>query len=135
MASTVSITITGHLADEPEPRTTTTGKLVTNFTVIANDRVFDRQQNQWVDAGKTVMRVACWGDLAQETADSLVKGCRVTVSGHRLVPDAYIGKDSKPHAALQLTADTVAIDLKYQFAKITRRIRGNGGTDDNEPPF
>ncbi|MCP9619673.1 single-stranded DNA-binding protein [Nocardia otitidiscaviarum] len=136
MPSTVSVTITGHLADEPSSRATPTGKLVTNFVVIANDRRFDRDQNQWVDANKTVVRVACWGDLAETTAASLDKGCRVTVTGHRLIADPYIGQDSKPHAALQLTADTVAVDLKGQATKIERLRRSPASPiDANEPPF
>ncbi|MFI5540306.1 single-stranded DNA-binding protein [Nocardia sp. NPDC051900] len=136
MASNVTVTITGHLADNPEPRVTTTGKLVTNFTVISNDRRYDRDRNEWVDAAKTVIRINCWGDLAQLAGDSLTKGCRVTVTGHRLTADPYLGKDAKPRAALELTADTVAVDLKGQSAQITRWTRnGASSVDATEPPF
>ncbi|CRY76828.1 single-stranded DNA-binding protein [Nocardia farcinica] len=57
MASNVTVMITGHLAENPEPRVTNTGKLVTNFAVISNDRRYDRDRNEWVDAAKTVIRI------------------------------------------------------------------------------
>ncbi|MGS2807998.1 single-stranded DNA-binding protein [Nocardia sp. MW-W600-9] len=136
MANNVTVTITGHLTADPEVRTTGTGKLVTNFTVISNDRRYDRERNEWVDAAKTAIRIACWGDLAELAGDSLVKGCRVTVTGHRITTDAYIGKDAKPRAALELTADTVAVDLKAQKAKITRYGRNSTSSGQaDEPPF
>ncbi|WP_051178228.1 single-stranded DNA-binding protein [Nocardia concava] len=136
MTSNVSITITGHLADEPKCQPTKTGKLVTNFVVIANDRMFDRDRNEWVDVNKTIIRVNCWGPLAETVADSLSKGSRVTVTGHRLIADAYLGQDSKPRAGLDLTADTVAVDLKGQKAQITRLGRTTANdADNNEPPF
>lgn len=136
MSSNVRVTITGHLAADPDARTTPTGKLVTNFTVIANDRVFDRNRNEWVDANKTAIRVNCWGDLAQEAGDGLAKGHRVTVTGHRLLADPYLGQDGKPKAGLELTADTIAVDLKGQSVQITRRQRAHASDQNgNEPPF
>lgn len=57
MASNVTVMITGHLAENPEPRVTNTGRLVTNFAVISNDRRYDRDRNEWVDAAKTIIRI------------------------------------------------------------------------------
>lgn len=136
MAHGVTVSITGHLAADAEPRVTGNGKLVTNFTVISNDRRFDRERNEWIDAAKTAIRVACWGDLAESAGDSLTKGSRVTVTGHRLTTSTYIGKDAKPRASLELVADTVAIDLKGQKAKVTRNPRNDfAAADTSEAPF
>ncbi|MFB8007522.1 single-stranded DNA-binding protein [Nocardia sp. NPDC056000] len=136
MSSNLHVSITGRLAADPVPRATTGGKMVTNFTVITNDRRFDRDRNEWVDANKTAIRVSCWEDLAETAGNCLFKGDLVTVTGHRLLANPYLDKEGKPNAGLELTADTISAELKGQHVKITRLQRTPASTQNGtEPPF
>ncbi|MCX4099112.1 single-stranded DNA-binding protein [Nocardia sp. alder85J] len=121
--SAVTVEITGHLADNPaELRITPTGKTVTSFVVIANDRRRD-DAGEWVDAHTTSIRVTVWGALAEHVADTLTKGTLVTVTGDRLTPDLWIDREGQPRATLELRASRVGIELATQTAKITRPAR------------
>lgn len=55
MAGETVITIVGNLTADPELRTTRNGGAVTNFSIAATPRVYDRQSNQWVEG----MRCSC----------------------------------------------------------------------------
>ena len=122
--STVTVEITGHLAETPEIRFLDSGRAVTNFTVIGNDRKFDEQRGEWVDAHTTAIRVTAWGKLAENLADTLTVGNLVTVTGNRLTASAYTPKDGgAPRASLELTADRIAVELATQTATITKNPR------------
>ncbi|MEU8901810.1 single-stranded DNA-binding protein, partial [Nocardia sp. NPDC048505] len=110
--STVTVTITGHLADTPELRQTNSGTSVTNFRLIANDRRFDEDTQQWVDTNTTGIRVTAWGPLAENLVGTIAKGNHVTVEGSRLSAAAYTHRETgEPRASLELTADSVKVEL------------------------
>jgi single-strand DNA-binding protein len=121
-------TVTGNLAADPQLRYTPAGKPVAKFTVISNDRRFDPQTRRWVDGSQqTAVRVTAWESLAENAAESLRKGSRVTVTGHRVEAHAWIGeKDEEPHAALELTADEVAIGLRWHTVTAEKATRTLG---------
>ncbi|WP_157778102.1 single-stranded DNA-binding protein [Nocardia terpenica] len=120
----VTVEITGHLADDPaELRVTPTGKTVTSFVVIGNDRRYDENSGAWVDAHTTSIRVTAWGKLGEHVVDSLAKGTLVTVQGDRLTADAWTDREGQPRATLELRATRVAVDLATQTAKVTRAPR------------
>jgi single-strand DNA-binding protein len=125
-----TFTITGNLATDPELRYTPSGAAVVKFVVISNERHRDGQSGQWVDGKQTGVRVTAWDTLAENTAESLHKGARVTVTGHRVEAHAWIGEsDQAPHAALELTADEVQIGLRWHTVtaqKTTRTPAGDG---------
>ncbi|MGW6728701.1 single-stranded DNA-binding protein [Nocardia sp. NPDC055029] len=119
----VRVEITGHLADTPELRLTGDGTPVTNFTVIANARRYDEDRREWVDTHTTAIRVTAWRKLAENTVGTIGVGTKVTVTGARLTADAYTGRDGAARASLELTADTVTVDLSTQTAVVSRAPR------------
>ena len=76
-------TVTGNLADDPREVTTPDGKPLTVFRVVENQRVFSREQQQWVDGETVGYDVAINNDrLRQNALSGLAKGNRVTVRGN-----------------------------------------------------
>ena len=121
--SAVTVEITGHLADNPtELRITPTGKSVTSFIVIGNDRRRD-ENGEWIDAHTTSIRVTAWGDLAEHVADTLTKGTLVTVTADRLTADLWTDREGQARATLEMRAARVGVELATQTAKITRAAR------------
>ncbi len=71
-----SLTIIGNLTNEPELRTTTSGKNVCSFSVAVNRR---KKVDGQPDAD--FFRVSAWGQLGENCAKFLAKGRKVCVVG------------------------------------------------------
>ena len=106
-----SITIVGHLGQDPELRYTPQGTAVANFSVATN--------RKWTNADGTPgeetcwFRVTTWGRLAEVTNQYLKKGRQVLVEG-TITPDAATGgprvwtrQDGTAGASFEIRANTV----------------------------
>lgn len=69
--------IIGNLTNEPELRTTPSGKMVCNFTVAVNRRQKDSNGNSIAD----FFRVSVWNQLGENCSKYLAKGRKVAVEG------------------------------------------------------
>lgn len=95
----------GNLGNEPEMRYTPAGDPVTSFSLAINKSWTD-QQGQKHD--KTLwVRVSAWRKLAEVAAQYLHKGSRVLVVGEIEQAQAYINKEGKPQATIEIKADTI----------------------------
>ena len=96
--------IIGNLGGDPELRFTASGTPVATFSVAVN--------RKWTNADGTPgeetkwFRVTVWRKLAETCNQYLAKGRQVMVIG-RVAASAYIGQDGKPHASLEVTAESV----------------------------
>lgn len=100
-------TVTGNLAADPELRFTSSGAAVANFTVCDTPRRFNKQTNEWEDAGDTLfMRCSLWREDAELAAETLRRGQKVTVTG-RLKQRSY-DKDGEKRVVIEMDADSVA---------------------------
>ena len=124
------IVIIGNLTGAPELRVTQSGVSVCEFTVAVNGR---RKED-----GATFFRVTAWRALGETCHKYLDKGRKVMVCG-AVSASAYTGRDGKPRASLEVTADDVEFlssasgDSQQQSAP-----EANGFTpidDGDELPF
>ena len=92
------IIIIGNLTGTPELRVTQSGVSVCEFTVAVNSR---RK-----DDGATFFRVTAWRALGETCHKYLDKGRKVMVCG-AVSASAYTGRDGKPRASLEVTAEDV----------------------------
>ena len=92
------IVIIGNLTGTPELRVTQSGVSVCQFTVAVNGR---RK-----DDGATFFRVTAWRALGETCHKYLDKGRKVMVCG-AVSASAYTGRDGKPRASLEVTAEDV----------------------------
>lgn len=79
MSTTVNLT--GRLTADPEMRYSAKGQPVAKFTVVTSRRVRDAQSGEWSDADTTFWDCVAFGQLAENTAESLTKGTAVLVTG------------------------------------------------------
>ena len=92
------IIIIGNLTGAPELRVTQSGVSVCQFTVAVNGK---RK-----DDGATFFRVTAWRALGETCHKYLDKGRKVMVCG-AVSASAYTGRDGKPLASLEVTAEDV----------------------------
>lgn len=117
-----NITITGNIVKEPELRYTQTGKAVAAFTVAVNRR--RKQGDDWVDE-TSFIDVTAWDSLASNSAESVPKGTRVTVTGS-VKQDTWEDKQTgQKRSKLVVTAAEVAVSLKWATVNVTRNERGS----------
>jgi single-strand DNA-binding protein len=155
MAGETVITLIGNTCADPELRFTQSGAAVCSFTVASTPRVFDKQSGQYRDGDALFLRVNVWRQMAETTAESVVRGTRVVVTG-RLRQRSFETKEGEKRTVVELEADEVAVSLRYATAKVNKADRdhspkatsaastedpwasappaGSGGLAD-EPPF
>lgn len=132
----------GNLTRDPELRYSAKGTpwasvgLAVNRSRRLEDGTFEELAPEFFD-------VVSFGDLAENVAESLVKGDAVVVAG-RLEVDTYIAKDGTQRTANKIVADDVGVSLRRRALEVPRGRRGKAkakvatvpsadGTWDDEP--
>lgn len=99
------VTLIGYVGNEPEMRYTPSGAAVTTFS-LATSKKWTGQDGQPHE--QTVWwRVQCWQKRAETAAKYVTKGKLLMVQGEQSVPNAYIDRDGKPRASLEVQASTL----------------------------
>lgn len=117
--------IAGNLVDDPQRINTATGQELVVMKIAENNRVFDRQQNQWTDGEPNYYEVAVdaqakrLGNLAANVESSLHKGDRVSVEGS-YTATPYQAKDGSLGVNHRIWADEVAPSLRFASATVER---------------
>lgn len=109
------ITMTGNLTADPELKFTREGSARCGFRIACGERK-KNEQGEWVDGDTTFINVTTWRNLAENVAESLVKGDTVTVVGRlksRTVEDDERGKAT----FFDVDAQDVAVSLARSIAK------------------
>lgn len=121
-----TITVTGNVVRDPELRFTAAGQANCTLGVAVNRRWQDRQSGEWQEA-TSFFDVVCWRDLAENVADSVVKGTRVVVTG-RLEQRSWETKDGGKRSTVEIVADEVGPSLRWATARVekTERSSQNG---------
>jgi single-strand DNA-binding protein len=125
MAGETVITVVGNCTDAPELRFTPSGAGVANFTVASTPRTLDRQSGEWRDGDPLFLRCSAWKGMAENVAESLVKGTRVIIQG-RLKQRSYETKEGEKRTVYELEVDEIGPSLKWAEAKVTRKSQGEG---------
>ncbi|MQA62363.1 MAG: single-stranded DNA-binding protein [Actinophytocola sp.] len=122
MTGLPDITVTGTVVADPELKFTPTGTAVANFTVAANDRRYDKNTGQWVDAGATFLRCSIWRDAAENVAESLTKGARVLLTGALRQREWQTPEGDKRYA-FEVDVTEIGPSLKWATAKVAKATR------------
>lgn len=124
------VTLVGFVAQDPNIRTTATGKLVTKVRVGTTPRFRDSATGQWRDAETSYFNVSCWARLADHVRASLHKGDPVIVKG-RFRTSTFEDKNGQLRTAIEITADTVGHDLSRGPANYIRLRAQRVNTEDD----
>jgi single-strand DNA-binding protein len=124
------VSIVGNLTRDPELRFTPSGQATASFGVAVNRRWQNRQTQEW-DEATSFFDVVCWGQLAENTAQSLGRGARVLVSG-RLDQRSWESNGER-RSKVEITADEIAPSLRWATVAITKNERRSpdGGPSAN----
>ena len=125
MAPGNTVNIVGNVTRDPELRFTPSGQAVANFGVAVNRRWQNRQTQEWEEA-VSFFDVTCWGQLAENVAESVQKGTRVVVDG-RLDQRSWETEQGDKRSKVEIVADEVAPSLRWATAQITKNERRDGG--------
>ena len=125
MAIDNSVTVTGNATREPELRFTPSGQAVANFGVAVNRRWQNRQTQEWEEA-VSFFDITAWAQLAENVAETVAKGTRVTITG-RLDQRSWETQDGDKRSKVEIVADDVAISLRWATAEIIRNERSDTG--------
>ncbi len=126
MAGDTTITLVGNLVADPELRFTPSGQAVANFRVASTPRVLDKASNEWKDGEGLFLTVTVWRTLAENCAESLVKGSRVIVQG-RLKQRTYETREGEKRTVYEIDAEDVGPSLLRATAKVARTSREGAG--------
>lgn len=135
------ITLVGNLVADPELRFIPNGAAVATFRVASTPRTYNRDTNQWEDGEAVFLTCNAWKQMAENVADTLVKGMRVIVTG-KLKQRSYQTKEGEQRTVYEIEVEDVGPSLKYAVARVDRnerdhnRQQGGGqqqGGGDNPP--
>jgi single-strand DNA-binding protein len=135
MANGNHVSIIGNLTRDPELRFTPSGQATASFGVAVNRRWQNRQSQEWEEA-TSFFDVVCWGQLAENAAQSLGRGSRVMVDG-RLDQRSWENPEGERRSKIEITADEVAPSLRWATVQITKNERRgpDGGGNDNTSSY
>lgn len=105
MSSINRVVITGRLTQDPELRTTPSGKQVVGVGVAVQKRIKPTDPNE---RDAHFFRVTAWGKDAEFLANYAHKGRMVGIEG-RLEQRRYTGKDGIEREVVEIIADNVAL--------------------------
>ena len=138
------VTLRGRLTRDPELRFSGNGKPVTKFAIVTSRRFKNQETGEWEDRDTTFWDCVAFGELADNTAESLQKGTAVIVSGNA-AQEEWNTKDGEKRRSMKVTVEDVAVSLRFQSAKVAKAARQSDAPksaprDENpwandEPPF
>lgn len=102
--------ISGNLGSDPELRMTSGGTAVLSFTVAVNDRVKNRNTNEWDDYTNWVS-CTMFGTRAEAVSRSLSKGAKVAIDG-KLRYSSW-EKDGQKRSKLEVIVDEIEFLSRY----------------------
>ena len=116
-----TITLVGNLTREPELRFVKSGQATANFGMAVNRKWQNRQTQEWEES-TSFFDVICWRELAENVAESLIKGTRVIVTG-RLEQRSWETPEGEKRYKIEVVADSVGPDLRWASAVVTKNER------------
>lgn len=117
------ITLIGNLTNDPEIRSTQTGKNVCTFTIAVNRKKVSEPQTDF-------FRINAWNNLGDVCGRCLTKGKKVAVVGE-LHPRLYEDKTGKTRLSLDVEADEVEFLSPKEDAPKPKREKENSDGYDN----
>jgi len=130
MSNEALITFTGNATADAELRFLPSGVAVANVTIAVTPR--EKVGETWQDGQAAFYRVAAWRDMAENVAESVRKGDRVTIVG-KLKPREFEHNGEK-RMSLDVDADSVGMDLRFRSAQAGPR-KDQGQSQQPQPGY
>lgn len=123
------VEFTGKLGRDVNLRFLPSGKAVADVAVAVTGR--KKEGEKWVDDTTTWFKVTTWGKLAENAAESVVKGDEVHVIGW-LTTREY-EKDGEKRTALEVNAEVFAPSIRFRSMPHSRQAREREQHEHEQP--
>ncbi len=130
MSGDAEIRFTGQLGGDPEMRVTASGVAVAGFQVAVTSRVRSAA-GVWADGSTTWFRCTAWKSLAENVANSLRKGDRVSVVG--TISSRAYEHEGEQRTSWDVRCDDVAPSLMWTGVEVVRTTTNRNKRDDAAP--
>lgn len=120
-----TVTVCGSTVRDPELRFTPNGQAVASFSVAVNRRWQNKQTKEWEES-VSFIDVVAWAGLAENVAESIVKGTRVIING-RMEQRSWETSDGDKRSKIEIVADEVGVSLRWATAQATKNERRGPG--------
>lgn len=128
----ITTTIIGNLAADPELRFTPSGVAAASFTIAVNERYRDKD-GAWQDGPTSWVRCNAWRQLAEHICESFTKGDRVIAHGNLRQRD-WENSAGEKRTAWEVTVTDIGASVRYATVKIAKAERREGPEPEDEPP-
>src|ERR1700733_9208493 len=119
-----AITVVGNVTRDPELKFLNSGQAALKLSIAVNRRWQNRQTQEWEER-VSYFEIVGYGALAENAANSLVKGSRVIVSG-RLEQRSWETENGDKRSIVEINADEIAPSLRFATAVVTKTPRAEG---------
>ena len=113
------VPIVGRVITDITQRTLPNGDKMCSFRMVARERRFNRDSQEWVDGDRLFVSVKCWRKLAENVPASLFKGDDVVVYDRLYLNEYEVNGETR--SAVELDARTVGPDLSRCTAILQRQ--------------
>jgi len=126
-----NLTVVGKVVTEIVRHTFPSGDRKTSFRLMARERRFDRDSQDWVDGDRVFVQVNCKRRLAEGAAASLAKGDSVVVTGRFFIRE-YTTESGERRNSAEIDAYALGPDLGWCTVVVERPTWGAGGASTGE---
>jgi single-strand DNA-binding protein len=112
------LTVVGTVISDIDERSLPSGERVCRFRLVAQERRFDKQAQQWTDGDRVFIQVKCWRKLAEGVSASLAKGDQVVVTGRLHLNEYEVNGEAR--SMMELDARAVGPNLATCTAAVQR---------------
>jgi single-strand DNA-binding protein len=112
-----SITLIGNLTKDPELRFGNNGNAILNLSMAVNSR--KKTANGDFEDDPKFFDITCFGQVAENTAETLAKGNRIIVVG-RLDWEQWTTDSGDKRTKVRVLADSVGVDLRFATASVNK---------------
>lgn len=103
------------VVQDPDMRFSDDGKPWMKIRGVAKDRKMNPTSKEWEDGDPCYIDIVVGGKLAENLAESVIKGDAIIVSG-KLHQREWVGDDGKTQKAYSLRADSVGVSTRFSAA-------------------
>jgi single-strand DNA-binding protein len=120
---------------DPELRFAASGTAVARIRTASNSRKQDPPNSgNWVDDKVCWLDVTCFKSLAENVAESVVKGDKLVVTGRLQTDEWNDSQSGEKRSRTAMIADTVSVSLQFRTVRHGEtKAQRSTGVDDDDP--
>jgi single-strand DNA-binding protein len=119
------------LTHDPDLRFTPSGKAVASLRLVADKKKKDEATQEWVDDKVCFLRGTAWDKMAENVAESFVKGDLVLLEGALETRNYEV--DGEKRVSLEVNIYDIGPSVKWNVAKQERTTRSGAASGASQP--